>query len=137
MLPSPDILLINPYIWDFTAYDLWAKPLGLLYLAGSLRANGYQVHLLDCLDIHFQGTGSVGPLPPRKAFGTGKYFRQRLAKPPALQDIPKYYYRYGKTTCLPPTVRPCGHKYFLSPVPSGHSSPQSSQRRRPYFMKNR
>ncbi len=102
MTPFPDILLINPYIWDFTAYDLWAKPLGLLYLAGSLRANGYQVHLLDCLDIHFQSTGSVGPLPPRKAFGTGKYFRQRLAKPPVLQDIPKYYYRYG----VPPS-------YFL------------------------
>ncbi len=100
MTPSPDILLINPYIWDFTAFDLWAKPLGLLYLAGSLRANGYRVQLLDCLDIHFQGTRASDPLPPRKAFGTGKYFRQRLVKPPALHDIPKYYYRYG----IPPAV---------------------------------
>ena len=72
----------------------------MLYLAGTLRANGYQVHLLDCLDVHFKGTESLSPLPPRKAFGTGKYFRQRLAKPPALQDIPKYYYRYG----IPPAV---------------------------------
>jgi radical SAM superfamily enzyme YgiQ (UPF0313 family) len=99
-MPSPNILLINPYIWDFTAFDLWAKPLGLLYLAGTLRANGYQVHLLDCLDIYFKGTVSLHPLPPRRAFGTGKYFRQRLAKPPALKDIPKYYYRFG----VPPTV---------------------------------
>lgn len=96
----PHILLINPYIWDFTAFDLWAKPLGLLYLAGTLRANGYRVHLLDCLDIYFPGTGSLKPLPPRKAFGTGKYFRQRLPKPPGLQEIPKYYYRYG----VPPPV---------------------------------
>jgi len=94
MSPTPDILLINPYIWDFTAFDLWAKPLGLLYLAGTLRSNGYQVHLLDCLDIHFKGTENI-PSPTRKAFGTGKYFRQRLPKPSALQGIPKYFYRYG------------------------------------------
>jgi radical SAM superfamily enzyme YgiQ (UPF0313 family) len=100
MPSSHHILLINPYIQDFTAFDLWAKPLGLLYLAGGLRANGYQVHLLDCLDVHFKGTQSLDPLPPRKIFGTGKYFRQRLAKPPALLEIPKYYYRYG----VPPAV---------------------------------
>jgi radical SAM superfamily enzyme YgiQ (UPF0313 family) len=92
---SPDILLINPYIWDFTAFDLWAKPLGLLYLGGILRTHGYQVHLLDCLDVHFKGTETLSPSPIRKAFGTGKYFRQRLPKPPALKDIPRIYYRYG------------------------------------------
>ncbi len=95
MSSAPHILLINPYIQDFTAFDLWAKPLGLLYLAGTLRANGYQVHLLDCLDVHFKGTETLSPSPPRKAFGTGKYLRQRLLKPLALQNIPKYYYRYG------------------------------------------
>ncbi|MBI4767420.1 MAG: B12-binding domain-containing radical SAM protein [Deltaproteobacteria bacterium] len=100
MSSTPHILLINPYIWDFTAFDLWAKPLGLLYLAGALRANEYQVHLLDCLDVHFKGTEPPDSLPPRKIFGTGKYFRQRLAKPPALLEIPKYYYRYG----VPPAV---------------------------------
>jgi len=99
-MSSPHILLINPYIWDFTAFDLWAKPLGLLYLAGVLRNNGYQVHLLDCLDVHFKGTEFLPPLTPRRAFGQGKYFRQRLSKPPVLQDIPRYYYRYG----VPPAV---------------------------------
>ncbi len=100
MPSSPHLLLVNPFIQDFTAFDLWAKPLGLLYLAGALRANGYQVHLLDCLDVHFKGAESLASLPPRKIFGTGKYLRQRLAKPPALQEIPKYYYRYG----VPPAV---------------------------------
>lgn len=100
MTSSPHILLINPYIWDFTAYDLWAKPLGLLYLAGTLRANGYQVHLLDCLDVHFKGMESLHPLAPRKTFGQGKFFRQRLSKPPGLQDIPRYYYRYGVPTAV-------------------------------------
>jgi radical SAM superfamily enzyme YgiQ (UPF0313 family) len=92
---NPNVLLINPYIWDFTAYDLWAKPLGLLYLAGTLRANGYQVWLLDCLDIRFQGGAELYSLPARRSFGQGKYFRQDLPRPEALQDVPRYYYRYG------------------------------------------
>ena len=25
-------LLINPWIYDFAAYDLWMKPLGIFYL---------------------------------------------------------------------------------------------------------
>ncbi|OGP52248.1 MAG: hypothetical protein A2Y79_13250 [Deltaproteobacteria bacterium RBG_13_43_22] len=100
MSSPPHILLINPYIRDFSAFDLWAKPLGLLYLAGTLRANGYRVHLLDCLDVHFEGAESLHALPPRKAFGIGKYFRQRLPKPPALKDIPRFYYRYG----VPPVL---------------------------------
>jgi hypothetical protein len=72
MSSFPHILLVNPYIWDFTAFDLWAKPLGLLYLAGTLRANGFQVHLIDCLDIYFQGKDPSSPAPHRKIFGTGK-----------------------------------------------------------------
>lgn len=100
MSSSPHILLINPYIWDFTAFDLWAKPLGLLYIGGILRANGYRIHLLDCLDIHFKGLETVSIHPPRKVFGTGKYYRQRLPKPSAIQNIPRYYYRYG----IPPAL---------------------------------
>jgi len=94
-MASHYILLINPYLHDFTAYDLWAKPLGLLYLAGVLRANGYQIRLLDCLDVHFQGTDASLSPPPRKAFGQGRYLRQRIPRPSILKDIPRYYYRYG------------------------------------------
>ncbi|MEW6186809.1 MAG: radical SAM protein [Thermodesulfobacteriota bacterium] len=94
-MASHDILLINPYIHDFTAYDLWAKPLGLLYLAGVLRANGYRIHLLDGLDIHFQGIDDSRSLPLRKAYGQGRYLRQRIPRPPILKDIPRYYYRFG------------------------------------------
>jgi hypothetical protein len=38
MTPSAEksILLVNPWIHDFAAYDLWMKPLGLLYLGGIL-----------------------------------------------------------------------------------------------------
>jgi len=34
--PGPLLLLINPWIYDFAAYDYFARPLGLLYLAGVL-----------------------------------------------------------------------------------------------------
>ena len=39
----PHILLVNPWIHDFAAYDFWAKPLGLLTLGA---ATGYDaLHL--------------------------------------------------------------------------------------------
>ena len=44
------ILLINPWIYDFSAYDLWYKPLGLLSLASILRVNGARISWIDCLD---------------------------------------------------------------------------------------
>ena len=40
------LLLINPWIYDFTAYDFWSKPLGLLYIASILRNIGYQIDYL-------------------------------------------------------------------------------------------
>jgi hypothetical protein len=29
---------VNPWIYDFAAYDMWARPLGLLYIGSLLRA---------------------------------------------------------------------------------------------------
>lgn len=46
------ILLINPWIYDFAAYDLWMKPLGLLYIAGFLEESGYDVSLINWMDRH-------------------------------------------------------------------------------------
>ena len=31
---KPRILLVNPPIYDFSAYDFWLKPYGLLRVAG-------------------------------------------------------------------------------------------------------
>jgi hypothetical protein len=45
-----NVLLINPWIYDFAAYDFWNKPIGLLALASLLRMNGANVFFLDCLD---------------------------------------------------------------------------------------
>jgi radical SAM superfamily enzyme YgiQ (UPF0313 family) len=95
MSDRPYLLLVNPAIWDFTAFDLWSKPLGLLYLAGTLRANGYRVHLLDCLDVHLDPPNLSTPRPLRKTYGTGKYPRRRLVKPGVLEAVPRHYYRFG------------------------------------------
>ena len=84
--PRPSFLLINPWIYDFAAYDFFARPLGLLYLAGWLRGRGAEVHLLDCLDVpHAQS----GP------WGTGRYPKEIVPTPAALQDIPRRFGRYG------------------------------------------
>lgn len=94
---GPEILLVNPWIYDFAAYDLWAKPLGLLYIASVLRTNGYRVRLLDCLDRHHSHLA-----PPRgrtvfgnTSFGCGKFRKQIVPKPPIYEKIPRRYSRYG------------------------------------------
>ncbi|MCL4503375.1 MAG: cobalamin-dependent protein [Deltaproteobacteria bacterium] len=84
----PTILLINPWIYDFAAYDYFARPLGLLYLAGWLRAQGFAVHLLDCLDVPHSRPGPGG---------TGRYPKEIVPTPAPLSDIPRRYGRYGLT----------------------------------------
>ncbi len=83
---EPVLLLINPWIYDFAAYDFFARPLGLLYLASFLAGQGYEVHLLDCLDT---------PHARNRAFGTGRYPKEILPTPVALKGISRRYGRYG------------------------------------------
>ena len=83
---GPSLLLINPWVYDFAAYDFFARPLGLLYMAGWLRAQGYQIHFLDCLG---------GPHARTGPFGTGRYPKEIIPPPPALAGITRRYGRYG------------------------------------------
>jgi radical SAM superfamily enzyme YgiQ (UPF0313 family) len=83
------VLLINPWIYDFAAYDLWAKPLGLLYLGALLRKNGWRVDLIDCL--------RTGHDDMKKPGGHGRFRREIIPKPPALKMVPRNYARYGIT----------------------------------------
>jgi hypothetical protein len=94
---EPSLILINPWIYDFAAYDLWSKPLGLLYIAANLRYYGFTVHLIDCLDVHHPAMKrdlSV-KMPVRRSYGTGKFWRKEVTKPFPLKDIPRPYSRYG------------------------------------------
>jgi radical SAM superfamily enzyme YgiQ (UPF0313 family) len=94
---TPSLILINPYIYDFAAYDLWSKPLGLLYLAGYLRDCGFKIHLIDCLDVHHPGMKCDMSMktPKRRSYGTGKFWRQEVPKPHPLKFTPRPYSRYG------------------------------------------
>ncbi len=91
------VLLVNPWIYDFAAYDLWLQPLGLLYIAAVLRDAGYQVQYLDCLDRHHPALLARlgGAAPKSTPYGTGKFYKTILDKPPLLRDVPRRYGRYG------------------------------------------
>jgi len=84
---KPSLILINPWIYDFAAYDLWSKPLGLLYLAGYLRTCGFNVRLIDCLDVHHPALTNSAPLA-RGNYGTGKFLREKALRPQALKHVP-------------------------------------------------
>ena len=94
-----NVLLINPWIFDFAAYDFWSKPIGLLYLASILRMNGENVFFVDCLDPYHPDMeyGSQLRPPKRKVSGEGTYARQPILKPKPLKSIPRNYHRYGIT----------------------------------------
>jgi len=87
-----NILLVNPWIHDFTAFDLWMKPLGLLYVAAVLEEAGYEVSFIDCVDPE------SGPL----GGSLGRYHchqlrRQEICRPSVFADVPRRFGRYGMT----------------------------------------
>lgn len=93
---SKKILLINPWIYDFAAYDFWLKPLGLLSLGGLLRQNGHQIHFIDCLDpYHTAMPQEDRKKPQRHSYGDGKFFRQIIPTPDSLKIAERNYCRYG------------------------------------------
>lgn len=91
---APFILLINPWIYDFAAYDLWSRPLGLLYLGGWLKEAGAEVKLLDCLDRGDPHSGAPRG-PASVPAGRGPYRREVRPTPPPLSDVPRRFARYG------------------------------------------
>lgn len=90
-----NILLINPWIYDFAAYDFWLKPVGLLSLASILRKFGYQIELIDCLDRFHPAFKEINLRNVQKYYGTGKFHREIIEKPAIFSFVPRYYARYG------------------------------------------
>lgn len=89
-------LLINPWIYDFKAFDFWTKPLGLLYLASMLRKSGWQIDYIDCLDrYHPALLKSARKLPKVDAYGRGKFYAEPVDKPLLYNNYPRKYKRYG------------------------------------------
>jgi Radical SAM superfamily/B12 binding domain len=78
-----NLLLVNPPIYDFTAFDFWLRPYGLLRVGGWLRS--CELSAFDYLVSR-----------ERDAFGRGHFDRQPMMKPAALADIPRRFYRFGR-----------------------------------------
>jgi radical SAM superfamily enzyme YgiQ (UPF0313 family) len=93
MPSSKNVLLINPWIYDFTAYDFWMKPLGLLYIAGMLKkCSNLSLHFIDCLDRHYP---EIRDKLVSKSDGRGHFPKEEVPKPQVLADIPRKFSRYG------------------------------------------
>lgn len=82
------VLLINPWIYDFAAHNLWIEPVGLLTVAAVLRDNSYAVTVVDCLAHH---PGVPRPRPD----GSGKFLKTVVDKPEPVAFVPRHYGRYG------------------------------------------
>jgi hypothetical protein len=80
-----NLLLVNPPIYDFTAFDFWLRPYGLLRVGGQLRACKLTVfdHLVSS---------------KRDSFGRGRFEQRPAARPAALADIPRRFYRFGRAS---------------------------------------
>ncbi len=88
---GPRVLGINPWIFDFAAFNLWSRPVGLLACLDMLRNAGAQVALMDCLD---QTWAEVNWPKPGK-FNSGHYPKEELPLPDALSFMDRRYSRYG------------------------------------------
>lgn len=93
----PTVVLINPPVYDFSAYDLWARPFGLLTIAGHLLRCGVRVKLIDSTDPFHPDLEGLRA-PKRRGYGAGKFFSEEIPKPAVFRDVQRKFHRYG----LPP-----------------------------------
>ncbi len=80
-----NILAINPWIYDFAAYDFWLKPYGFLVILSYLKQKKANVSYIDCLEEKLTSA----------TFGRGKYLNEIIEKPKMFDSIPRYFKRYG------------------------------------------
>ena len=78
------MLLVNPPIFDFTAYDFWLRPYGLLRVAAQLQH--------ACRLSYYNFLISTR----RDSWGRGRYDGREIQKPEYLRDIPRIFRRFGR-----------------------------------------
>ncbi len=92
MKDNLSILLVNPPIYDFAAYDFWLKPLGMLTAAGKIADADFQ--LFDFLDrTHF--FYSDKPKFTNDKWGRGSFYSEIIHKPEVFKKIPRKFCRFG------------------------------------------
>jgi prepilin-type N-terminal cleavage/methylation domain-containing protein len=87
------MLLVNPPIYDFSAYDFWLKPYGLLR-AGAILRNHIDLQLYDYMDRQHPDFPSE-IAAKTNVWGCGPYPKERLQKPTVFKQIPRLYNRFG------------------------------------------
>jgi hypothetical protein len=78
------ILLVNPPVYDFTAYDFWLRPYGMYRVAGQIQ-HACQLDWFDFLLAE-----------ARDEWGRGRFPEQIVSKPSSFRDIPRRYRRFGR-----------------------------------------
>jgi hypothetical protein len=78
------ILLVNPPIFDFTAFDFWLRPYGMMRVAGQMPPS-CELNFFDFLVT-----------PKRDAWGRGHFRCIDAPKPAPLRDIPRHFRRFGR-----------------------------------------
>jgi radical SAM superfamily enzyme YgiQ (UPF0313 family) len=78
------VLLVNPPIFDFTAYDFWLRPYGMLRVAGQMQ-HSCRLSFFDYLVSK-----------KRDAWGRGRFDSDDIPKPGPLHDISRKFRRFGK-----------------------------------------
>ncbi len=81
------ILLVNPYIEDFSAYDHFSKPFGLIWLSSYLKEQ-FNVYFINALNRLIQKVKF-------KPDGTGDFPKIKIKPLSLLNDIPREFKRYG------------------------------------------
>ncbi|MBN2381852.1 hypothetical protein JXQ70_03130 [bacterium] len=96
------VLLINPWIEDFAAFDYWLRPNGLLKIATYLKNMGLNVSFIDCLERISPEIRTLIAAQKGRDWGDGRgnYYKTWLSKPSVLDFIPRNFGRYGVTTEL-------------------------------------
>ena len=90
---SVKILLVNPPVYDFAAYDFWLKPYGLLSVAGYLRGKA-EFKLFDYLDRLHPSAVKQKELKSDQ-WGRGRFYCGQIPRPGCLEHIPRYFRRFG------------------------------------------
>ncbi len=91
-----NILLINPPIYDFAAYSLWARPVGLLKIASLFHYNSVNFEYFDFLDISKMDKSEIKKFKIKiKDSGRHSYPKEEIKKPDIFKTINRKFYRFG------------------------------------------
>lgn len=91
MNEKPSILLVNPPIYDFAAFDFWLKPLGMLTAAGQIEADFVLFDFLDRTHSFYDNK----PKYEDDEWGRGSFYSSKIPKPNVFKDIPRTFRRFG------------------------------------------